>query len=510
MRRFCNFRPIVLLCLSFSIGILSFYLSLYLHIIPAILLLFMPVIAGVTTMIFNRKRAKSILLIAFACQAVLLLGFFNFSIRFNARSLSYFELDCTVNARFTEAVDYKGGYRLYFDDACFSADGTTFTNESFFVDSADNFGLKFGDTVSFSGSVYANEAFVTNGTPDAYYLSQDIRFDVYSDFADLEITGSKLNLFERVKIRLCSVAEKHMSKDGAALLVAMMFGSKTEMDPLLLSSMRSSGIAHIFAVSGLHVGFIAGMIHGLLNRLKVKGLFNYIPSVLLTFFYCGMCGFSSSSLRALLMFSLYLLFKISGLKYDMLKSTLTSSVIILLIDPRQILSYGFILSYSAVLSLCLLKKPIFRLVKFLPDAVADNLSTVLAAQVGLLGLSVYFFRYAPIFALFINFIMVPLISVLFKMSAVTLLLSLIPACGKVFMFIPDMLLSLVVRYFSYIDFDSAVIPLSSPLWCTVIYAVGVVAVSDIFNLKWGWKIGIFSVCAFIWMLFSQLFTFGII
>lgn len=92
------------------------------------------------------------------------------------------------------------------------------------------------------------------------------------------------------------------------------------MDGDVLENFRNGGVAHIFAVSGLHIGFLAGVVFFLLRSCRVRGVPKVLISAAVLVFYAGICGFSPSSLRAAVMASVLAAAKETGMKYDGLSS----------------------------------------------------------------------------------------------------------------------------------------------------------------------------------------------
>ena len=121
-----------------------------------------------------------------------------------------------------------------------------------------------------------------------------------------------------------------------------------------MQNFRYGGIAHIFAVSGLHIGVIYGLLYGILRRLRVKG-FVRLPVVFAALlFYCGVCGFSPSSVRALVMCTVLMIADAAGYAYDRLNSVSAASLVVLVINPVYLFSVGFQLSVAAAAGIIVL------------------------------------------------------------------------------------------------------------------------------------------------------------
>jgi len=183
------------------------------------------------------------------------------------------------------------------------------------------------------------------------------------------------------------------------LLTALLFGEKKGVASGLYKKFKDTGAAHLMAVSGMHVGFLA------ICWYWVAALFSISHRRAFTFFclflmiYAGLCGFTPSIMRAGLMVVFYGLgFFIRGGGGSSIHSLSASGILLLLLDPRLLFSVSFQLSYTAVLSIILFYKDLqsFPLIRHLPVCIGRPISVSLAAQLGLLPmLVVYFGRLVP-------------------------------------------------------------------------------------------------------------------
>lgn len=220
----------------------------------------------------------------------------------------------------------------------------------------------------------------------------------------------------------------NLDGNTAAVVYAMLTGDSSGIADGTISAFRYGGIAHIFAVSGLHIGVIFGAITLALKRVN---RFVSVPvSIAFIFFYSAICSFTPSSVRAATMCSVAAIMSLFHLRYDSLNAVSLAAVILLLINPMYLLDKGFILSFSAVSGIVFLKYPIWRLLSFLPRKVASSLSVSLSAQVGSFAGLMSSFGYVSAVGILINVIVLPVLSafyiVIFAFTAVTLVF---PAVG---------------------------------------------------------------------------------
>lgn len=137
-----------------------------------------------------------------------------------------------------------------------------------------------------------------------------------------------------------------IGKQQSGLASAMLFGDKSGMEEDMYESFQRNGTAHILSVSGLHVGFLYGILVFLLGG-KRKPVPNFLI-LLILFFYGMLSGFCPAVTRALLMIGLHVLSKILCRPYDLLSSAGMAATILLIQNPYGLFNTGFQLSFFAV------------------------------------------------------------------------------------------------------------------------------------------------------------------
>lgn len=231
----------------------------------------------------------------------------------------------------------------------------------------------------------------------------------------------------------------------ASLVAAMVLGARENSPEELQQDFRNSGTMHLFAVSGLHVALVTGILAWILSLLsvpKTKAVLIIVPAVL---FYAVLTGLSPSALRAAIMATVFLFGYAIREKPRLLNSLGLAAMLLLAFDPQQIFQPGFQLSFAAVLSIALLTPELTRILShpfltdpFLPksligpwrrfaDRTAMTLAALLAVSVAswigsATPLAVHFQSLALVGVL-ANLIMVPLAGVVMSIAAVSLLAS---------------------------------------------------------------------------------------
>lgn len=138
--------------------------------------------------------------------------------------------------------------------------------------------------------------------------------------------------------------------EDASILKAMLLGVKEELDSEIKESFQKNGIAHILAISGLHISFLCMAVYNALIGVGISMRISIVVSEIMLVVYVIMVGFSPSAFRASLMFSVFLISKILKRSYDLITAMSASSIVILLINPGYIFDTSFQLSFLAIIA----------------------------------------------------------------------------------------------------------------------------------------------------------------
>lgn len=283
--------------------------------------------------------------------------------------------------------------------------------------------------------------------------------------------------FEHMRAGLSSACVS-LFGEHAPLLNAMLWGVKGGISDSVYDAFRSCGIAHILALSGLHVSFVAGALNRLTRRAlpKVK----FYTSIVVLFAYCAIAAFPSSLIRASVMSLCSLYAAAAGRRYDMPSGIAFSAIVILLADPTALYSIGFELSFGAVIMISLLMRPVTELLSFLPLPIAQMAALSVCGTLGTLPLSVYYFGTIPVLGLFANTLILPMVPFVFLSAmAVNLIGIAMPAAAKALSFIPMFLTSVMTEAANAISSVSFAVKQAAitPLACLFVY-LACFAVSD--------------------------------
>jgi competence protein ComEC len=247
------------------------------------------------------------------------------------------------------------------------------------------------------------------------------------------------------------------------LISALTTGIRCEITDEQWRVMRGTGTNHLFAIAGLHLAFIAGIIYWIvrftLSHIPVVTLYIPVPKIagvltlILTIFYSALAGFAIPTQRALLMLSIFSLAIIKQRYLTNWHSFHLTLLIILIMEPFAVLSASFWLSFAAVV---LIFYAVSNRMKPLKNwRVWCRIQLTLS--LGLIPLSLLFFHQISWISFIANLIAIPSIGFLIlPLSLLGSLLSLVSAVpGKNILIFVEKLLELLWRllnFFSEIPF----------------------------------------------------------
>lgn len=513
-----NFRPVFFSALAFTLGILFAYLQIVFGVSAWWLLALLPILG--TPFFFCRSLQR---LKATALGVVLLLVGFtlgNVGIRLQF-------------SRFNDAGRYQGEFSvhgrveeklLYDEYVALVLGGVTIEGKAeegrlvaylppWYADV-----FRLSDEVALEGEVENAYAVEADGTLNAYALYEDNRFVMHAE--NCAVTGHTFDLFLEIRNRISETLYAGMDKETAGFTLAVLTGDISGIQAELLQNVRYGGVAHVFAVSGLHIGAVFAFCLLLirytpLRRAPKWARFAFCAGVLL--FYGGVCGYSPSVVRALTTCLLFYGAKLLGISTDATECLGGAHLLVLLLSPAALFTAGFQLSFAAVYGLVWLSRPIAEGLHWVCDevkgvfvakAVEDGethplglggrirracvnfLAVSISSQLFTAPICLVRFGYLSVISLFLNCLFIPLISGAFAfLLALALLACIFPLSWSfVFLYLPDVLLSGVLLLFHTVDFSPSCITLTLDAGGLVCWYLALLFCTDKWNISKGAKI----------------------
>jgi len=287
-------------------------------------------------------------------------------------------------------------------------------------------------------------------------------------------------LHEKIEAML----HRYLSVEQGNLAKGLLMGEKHYLDDSFYNMTQQMGIAHIFAVSGLHVGVIGSVVFVFFRQL---GWMNSWLSVLLLTagltLYCMLAGLPASALRAAGMIVLSALTIKLHRPVNSINFLAFAAVLLLLENPFLLWAAGFQLSFGVTLALLIFVRPIEqKFCRISVSYVCSSIAVVLAAWLGSIPVSAWhFYTISPISPLF-NFFLVPLVSIAVPLLLAALLLSFLCPMGAAIWFLPVKAVLFLLQDGTVWMYDFCLHVLPSvqwnigrpPLIAIILYAVGLV------------------------------------
>jgi competence protein ComEC len=226
-----------------------------------------------------------------------------------------------------------------------------------------------------------------------------------------------------------SIGKYNFQPNELAVINALLLGERKEISRELLTDYSNAGAIHILAVSGLHVGIIMMLLLKLfsfLSYFKNGKTAQTILIVLILWVFAFIAGLSASVVRAVTMFSFLAIGQQFGSKKIILFSLFSSMFFLLIYKPLFLFDVGFQLSYLAVLGIITIQQKVYHFVQFkskIIDFFWQLITVSLAAQIGVLPLSLYYFHQFPGLFFLSNMVIIPFLGFILMTGILFILLA---------------------------------------------------------------------------------------
>lgn len=225
----------------------------------------------------------------------------------------------------------------------------------------------------------------------------------------------------------------NLEGDVLAVVSALTVGDKSELSRELRTTYSVAGASHVLALSGLHVGVLVLLLSVLLHPLRwLPGGKKLLLFTVVAFLwgFAFLSGLSASVVRAVTMYTLYVLFtSVSGGRYSGACSWSLSAFLMLAYHPFYLFDVGFQLSFAAVFAILFfypllrdLWQPRHRMVRWAWQVTALSVS----AQIGTLPLVAHYFGTFPTYFIISNLMVTPLAAAILCFALLSLLLLPVP------------------------------------------------------------------------------------
>lgn len=322
-------------------------------------------------------------------------------------------------------------------------------------------------------TVYGKLAFTESpGNPGqfdsrSFYACQKIYLTLWEYDRRILSEGSGLQeYFTGLRENTVRRQSEIMSPESASILSSMLLGDRSLLDENTRLDFQLSGVIHILCISGLHITLLGMAAYRLclflLSRMRPRYARRLSAALAgaLILWYGMFTGASVSTLRALLMFAVYLGAILLKRSYDTLSSLSLAAILLLVSNPGYLFYAGFLLSFAAVLGSAVLQpllirhlKPVIRKLsgrkRFHPFSVLSYLlrQTVswLSITLLMLPLSAWFFYEIPLLSLPANLLLLPFVSLILEGGIIGTVIGMISRPAGAAVLLP---VNLCLRLFS--------------------------------------------------------------
>ncbi|HMU10610.1 MAG TPA: ComEC/Rec2 family competence protein [Ferruginibacter sp.] len=315
--------------------------------------------------------------------------------------------------------------------------------------SKDSFGhnLQYGDMVLIQKDL---QAIKNSGNPGAfnyqrYAAFQQLFHNVFlkkKDWVKAATQHSSKNRFRQfifdareyvLSVLQRTIAAGNSGKDELGIAEALLIGYTNDLDKDLVQAYSNTGVVHIIAISGMHLGLIYVLLLWFFAKIPLIKRSKWMQTILILaclWVFSLLTGGSASVIRSAVMFTFITLGKTVFNRPASVYSSLAASAFVMLCyDPYYLWDVGFQLSYLAVIGIVVFQKPIYNIFyiknKFI-DKTWQLMAVSLAAQLLTFPVCIYYFHQFPNLFLLTNLIAVPLSAVILYAEIALVALSWLP------------------------------------------------------------------------------------
>ncbi len=239
-----------------------------------------------------------------------------------------------------------------------------------------------------------------------------------------------------------------------SILSALTLGYQDALSDDIKQSFRTTGTAHVLAVSGLHVGIIYLIISSLLGFIKKRSRIYWLKPViiiLLLWLYAFITGLSPSVVRASIMLSVFCASEVVNRRGFTLNTLYLTAFFMLLYNPFSLFDVGFQLSFVSVLAILYLHPKAVALLDVKNRAlkyVWQMFTLSMVAQLATFPLCLYYFGTFPTYFFITNLLIVPLVSLIVYATVgifiAKILTYVVPTLGYYIYYLPVKILQILV------------------------------------------------------------------
>lgn len=296
--------------------------------------------------------------------------------------------------------------------------------------------IRIGQIIQVSGSIYSFQEPGNPGQFNEFQYNQEQEIDYKAFVNNVKVVNEKYHpvqhALQQFRVKIAEKIRQCCSEKDGGILIAMLLGEKNAMDEEVKQLYQENGIAHVLAISGLHISLIGTTLFFLLRKFILPMQGAAVITIIMLVGYGILIGFTVSATRAIIMMLCRLGARLLGRHYDPLCALGLSAWIQLLLFPLTLFQTGFLLSYGTALGIQLFVK------EFEDSGKGIKLFSAVFASLGVqlitLPILLYFYYEIPFYGLVANLLVLPLLGGVLGAGIVGLSLSFLSlSAGQFFM-----------------------------------------------------------------------------
>jgi len=238
-----------------------------------------------------------------------------------------------------------------------------------------------------------------------------------------------------IRNKIISFYNNNLPQPISGLFAGVIFGSKGALTAEFWNATKIAGVAHVIVASGTNVTFVVSFLISLLTTLLPRK--KAIPFVILGIvLYLFISGFEAPLIRAAIMSGIVFSAQELGRVVNSWRIFFLTILIMLLICPDWLIDMGFILSFASTMSIMLFQKKIDTWLIKVPNIIKKDLTTTLAAQIGVIPIMFLVFRQFSMWSVLVNVLVLWTIPFIMILGTIGGILGLIfPIIGKIILLI---------------------------------------------------------------------------
>ena len=483
-KRVLNKRPMLILAVCFAPGIvLGRYTHLTTYFIKAAVVFAAAAVcfaAYSSRRVFTARFSRAAL--CFLCASFALFGAFLSSASYDVDYVQPGKnIDVKGHVYTSPYTNDYGSLVCYLDEA--TVNGQVCGNIKLYVSTASAIPeIQCGDVLKMTAEVKIPSGVRNPGGFDErmYLLSEGIYYKAYAD--SIAVTGHEASvtvLLSNIREALGKMVDRIFEPDTAPIARGILLGDRQTLDEDTNEAFKDTGMSHILAVSGLNAVILIAVVFGFFRILRLGRTPTLVVTLLFIAVYACVTGLTPSIVRASIMAAVMLLGKHFGQQTDTLSGLSLAFVISLIINPLDLFSAGFQLSFGAVLGMLTLGAQIKRFLdKRLPAKASDAIAASVGASAGTFPVLAAFFNRLSLLSIVINIVILPLASAVTVLTFIASLWALIIGPGAEYVAYAA---SFVIRIMMTVIHAVAVLPfaavnVASPPWFATLAAFAIMLI----------------------------------